>query len=149
MASPMLTLTGAENVIRNMEVLNVTTQRKIKRAIKETADYTCETAKTITPVSPDGSHGNPKGTLRDGNKVRVVGSETTGGGTVREGGDVAHLESGGITSSMYMVDVRNDVFYAGFVELGTKYMKAKPFLQPAFAAGRMQLYARILEVAAF
>lgn len=57
-----------------------------------------------------------------------------------------HVRSGRLRSSISTTlgkdflgvycDIGSNVEYAGFVELGTRYMRARPYLRPALLAGR-------------
>jgi HK97 gp10 family phage protein len=126
-----------EKVLANLEAFNLRTQREVKVAVKETAESACEVAKSLTPVSPDGSHGNPPGTLRDGNEVRAGISGSSGAFLSNT------IGGGSITYELY-----NDVFYAGYVCLGTRYMSARDFMTPALSYGRGLLYAKLAAIIA-
>src|SRR5207244_3633455 len=103
---------------------------------KESAEYSADIMREVCPVSEDGSHGEPPGTLRDGIGVRVAGtggadvsgvaSDTAYGTNVFGGAFNAAIPGGAV------FEVFDPVFYAAFVELGTKHMHAQPFMQVGF-----------------
>lgn len=150
MAKLMMEPIGLGGVLKNLEEFNLRTQRRVKVAVKESADYAAEVARQECPVSPDGSHGNPSGTLRKGIEVRVAGTgpgsiagtaEETAYGKSMFGGNFNVGIPGGAVMEVY-----DPVFYAAFVELGTKYMKAHPFMYPGFVSGKAMLYKKIAEI---
>ncbi len=127
----MMDVFGIEAVLGNLEAFNVTTQRRVDRAVENAAIRALDVANELTPVSATGSHGNPPGTLRAGNAIRH------GGGDMSMG---ARITSGSVW------ELYNPVFYAGFVILGTRYMSARDFFTPALVYGRMKLYEGIAEI---
>ncbi len=127
----MIDIAGIEEVLVNLEAFNLRTQRQVEKAVEGAAQDALQVAKQLTPVSAHGSHGNPPGTLRAGNKIRKGTGE----------GMSARITLGSVW------ELYNDVFYAGFVILGTRYMRARDFFTPALAYGRVRLYERVGAIA--
>ncbi len=121
MAETMIEVFGETKLLASLEEYRIKTTIEVKEAVRLSAEDALEVAVEVCPVSPDGSHGNPPGTLRDGNKIRRLS----------ELGNIEQWE------------LYNNVFYAGYVLFGTRNMAAQDFFTPAFDYGRQRLAERL------
>lgn len=99
---------------------------QVRETVQAVADQIAATARRLAPVGHDTRHGHRPGELRDS-----IGTERV----IRKGeeGDTVRVVA--------------RVFYAQFVELGTRRMTAEPFLRPAssqFRQNRGQHFARVV-----
>src|SRR5947209_3656971 len=122
----MIDVEGMSQLLASLEEYAIKTTSEVRQAVKDSAQDALDFAVALTPVSPDGSHGNPPGFLRAGNAIRPVS-------------ELATLEQW---------ELYNPVFYAGFVIFGTYKMRAQDFFTPAFAVGRRNLQSRLESIAA-
>ena len=100
---------------RNLEKL---VEKKAAENIEKRAKTLCPVGKTITTSSGKSWKSRKPGTLK--RTIRARKSKFKNGGWIVSAGS-------------------NDAFYAGFVELGTKRMSAKPYLRPALHVERHKL----------
>lgn len=109
-------LHGFEELAKKLaEFSDSVAKRLAKSAMKRAMRPVLETAKSLCPVSEDGSHGKPPGYLRDSLTV------ATGSG---KGKITARVQSrkGAFVPGEY---------YGGYIEYGTHKMAARPFLRPS------------------
>ena len=119
-----LSVYGVGTVLASLEDYRIKKTAQVRIEVAGAAADALEVAIELTPVSADGSHGMPPGTLRDGNAIqRAEGLET-----------------------LEVWELYNNVFYAGYVCMGTYKMAARDFMTPAFVIGRQRLYERLLAI---
>lgn len=86
-----------------------------EKSVKETCEDIQRMAKQFAPVR--------SGKLRDSIKIKVDG----------------------LKGEVYSGEVYSDVSYAGYVENGTRKMRARPFLRPAYDACIKELMSRVVK----
>lgn len=112
---------GMSKLLLSLDAFEIAVNRQAKEAVEESVLTAWETARELCPVSPDGSHGNPPGFLRDGIDVRPVKE----------------------LSNLMQWELYDDVYYASYVCLGTYKMEPQDFMTPAFEEGATDLRARV------
>ncbi len=108
----MIEYTGGQEIIANLISYKEDAIQKARNATKYSAQDALDVAKRLTPVRT--------GRLRAGNHTRKVVS----------------------TEEQESYELYNDVPYVLFVVLGTRYMRARDFITPAYMHGRIKLLAR-------
>ena len=118
--------TGDAELQKLLNALPGKVQKKIMRqALREAAKVVAVEARALAPVGAEDG-----GTLRASIKVRAAKGKR---GTI--GAEV-------VTGEGFF---QGKTFYGAFVELGTRRMKAKPFLRPAADAARSRAIAVVAE----
>lgn len=116
----------------------------VPRVVKEAIQPTLQKAgnalvadtQKLAPVSQDGAHGNPPGTLRD-SITMTPGGERTPAYSQPGAGEV-------VADNAVKVTVGNErCRYGHFVEYGTRKMAAEPFFWPAYRADKDELKSAI------
>lgn len=146
----MAKVKNLERLLRRMQAIGPESRSAIRQALAEGADQIVNTAKSLAPVSANGSHGWEPGMLRE-SIVSTFGGPAPKYSTFRNGitGD-PDLQ---VTISAGNTDVR----YAHLVEFGTKPRKnggkfkgtdhpgtaAQPFFYPAYRLGKKAVLSRI------
>ncbi len=123
MSAITVTINGVPDILRTVQNLTPQLRTRLSTAIKATT-LTCQTeAKRACPVgTPESTHkkGYVGGRLRASLAARFP-DELTG-------------------------EVFTNVQYGPYVELGTRKMRARPFLRPAFAANAAKLLERVKHI---
>lgn len=120
-------LKGGHNLTRVLKTMPDDLQKPVRDVIREQAESVLNAAKAAAPVDT--------GALRDSIKARYSNK----GLRARIG--VFRFTKRQIAKGAV------DTFYAAFVELGTQYRKATPFLFPAFRARKTKGRAEIARAA--
>jgi len=113
-------LQGEKEIIKLLKDIGIEANNILDLAATKGAEVVLEEARKLAPVSVDGQkygkHRHAPGNLRDSLKVRKPRSNTKR--TKRKATATVGMD-------------HKLAFYAPYVELGTKKMKARPFLRPA------------------
>ncbi len=110
---------GLSETIDTLKQVGVDVQERIiMPALTKAAEPILEAAQRYAPVSVDGSHGNPAGTLRDSLVIKKIGR-------TKRNAFAVHVDT---SEGAY----KGAAFYAAFHEYGTRKMAARPFMRPAF-----------------
>lgn len=118
-----IAISGANELIYALQGMEPQLARRVlATAMRKAAAPVLRAAKSRAPVSVDGSHGNPPGTLRDSLKIRA---------RKRRKGQV------GVIVQTRGGDYKGKAFYGAFIEYGTCKMAAMPYLRPAFDTQKM------------
>ena len=121
------TIRGGQNLTRILKTLPDELLKPVRDTIRQQAEGVLNAAKAAVPVDT--------GALRDSIRMRV----TNKGLRARVG--IFRI------SKAKRLKGAVDTFYAAFVELGTQYRKATPFLFPAFRARKTSGRAAITAAA--
>ena len=121
------TIHGGKNLTRILKTLPDELQKPVRDTIRQEAEGILNAAKAAVPVDT--------GALRDSIRLRV----TNKGLRARVG--IFRI------SKAKRLKGAVSTFYAAFVELGTQYRKATPFLFPAFRARKTAARAAIASAA--
>lgn len=142
MAGELVRLTGVEDLKRALRELPWQMRRKVLRgALRSAAKVIQGEAKAKAPVLVQSTPYRTRGLVR--RSISVTNSKLARKRgyvgvfvTVRRGR--AALSRGAYSTLSGKLVRPNDPFYFKFLELGTKNMKARPFLGPAFRARATQ-----------
>lgn len=107
------TIRGGQNLTRALKRLPEELQQPVKDVIRREAESVLNAAKSRVPVDT--------GALRDSIQMRITNKGLRARVGIFRISKAKRLKQGAV-----------DTFYAAFVELGTRYRKATPFLFPAF-----------------
>jgi HK97 gp10 family phage protein len=123
MSKVYVSIMGTSAVLENINLSNATLQRKISAELQY-AGIECQAeAKKACPV------GTPESTHKKG----------YAGGRLRASIMYKKLDD-------FTYTVSTNVLYAPYVEFGTKKMKARPFLYPAYAIAKQHLLENLRNV---
>ena len=123
MAEIQVSIKGLETIQRNLANLTPEMKLRIGQALSATA-LNCQTdARKLCPV------GTPESTHRKG----YIGGRLRASIRIRQVAELAW-------------EVFTDVTYSWFVELGTRKMKAKPYLHPAWQMNQEKLMKRLITI---
>lgn len=104
----IVTVVGLKDANRALKQLPDLAKGEVQAAMDTTAFQVSRAASAAAPISSDGSHGRPRGFLRRSiqwaSRPRSVSA---------------------------VVGISFDAFYWKFLEYGTRFMAARPFLRPA------------------
>lgn len=143
-------LRGLDDLSRQISALKADLRRKVvKGALRDAAAPIRRAAKAAAPVLAQPTKTRVPGVVRDNVRVFASKLRRAARGEIGVYATVAvapgkrkvlkrvrRLRRAGMA-----VVVRNDPFYFRFLEMGTKKMRARPFLGPAFQAHRQAALA--------
>lgn len=111
--------------------------------IRRAADSHVSVSKQLAPVSPDGSHGNPPGFMRDSIHVEGAAFDPSVG-------QFRNLATGRFQKFTGSEDLQRKVIvgaeYGLFVEFGTENMDGQPFFIPGYESASRQLKTEARDV---
>lgn len=121
---------GLAKLQRKLDRLPQVAKATIRAAMAEAADEVVALMKSLVPVSADGSHGNPPGTLRD--SIGWTWGKAPKGASIVA---VAKTKLGGdMTITIYAGST--EAFYARWQEFGTQNMPASPYFYVSWRASK-------------
>lgn len=127
-------IVGMQATIDALNQFNKNMDAELKASVEKTANEVLETAQK---------------SMR-----RKSRGEKIGGRYVSKPGEAPNVDTGQLLNSLrvdnqgFYADVGTDVFYAPWLEFGTKNMPARPFLGPALKRRRFVWFKRLKEIAA-
>lgn len=128
---------GLAKLHRKLARLPDAAKADIRKAMAIAADQIVEMMKSLVPVSADGSHGNPPGTLKD--SIGWTWGKAPKGATV-----VAAVKSSlgaDLTITIYAGNA--EAFYARWLEFGTQKMTKQPYFYVSWRANRRRARSAI------
>lgn len=147
----MMRVRGVEEAVQALRALpGKLARRALRNALAAGARVVRDDARRRAPVLDRAEHRAPfrtPGTVRDAISVRTS-KQARRRGDVGVFVNVRPLKRGAVSAFKAATGLRasrnaRDPFYWRFLEFGTRFMAARPFLQPA--AGRLQEALRVFE----
>jgi HK97 gp10 family phage protein len=123
------------------DLSKATAKNVVKRVLLKRAQPIVEAARTRAPVRTGKLRDAIIAQARGGNAGKAAFAEAMRGGASRvEAGRAAREANRAAGSTVEVVIGPHDgAFYASLVEFGTAHSSPKPFLRPAWDAGKMQV----------
>jgi HK97 gp10 family phage protein len=122
---------------RKLNRLPEVAKNTIRSAMAQAADEIVAMMKSLAPVSADGSHGNPAGTLRD--SIGWTWGKPPKGASI-----VASVKAslgGDLTITIYAGST--EAFYARWQEFGTQNITASPYFYVSWRASKKSAKAKV------
>ena len=123
------------------ELSKATARNVVKRVLLKRAQPIVEAARTRAPVRTGKLRDSIIAQARGGNAGKAAFAEAIRGGASRAAAGRAAREANRAAGSTVEVAIgpHDGAFYASLVEFGTAHSSPKPFLRPAWDAGKMQV----------
>lgn len=134
----MAGFTGRDRMRHVLLALPDAQRKQIRAALIDGGTVITGTQKNLAPVSADGSHGRPPGSLRNSIKATPGDQDLPDYATLKSKRTVKDPEL-----CVIITAGNSEVRYAHFPEFGTTKMHAEPFFYPGFRAQKSAVKRKI------
>ncbi|MBS0535379.1 MAG: HK97 gp10 family phage protein [Proteobacteria bacterium] len=126
---------GIRRLTERLNAIPVAVKEAVRPSLEQSGGELVGAMRSLAPVSADGSHGKPPGTLKDSILMTPPGATTP-----------AYSQPGGqhvVPENAVAVSAGNsECRYAHFPEYGTKKMTAEPYFWPSYRLLKKRIKAR-------